>query len=596
MKKKGGGKQYISSWGILGTTWWFFYFTSVLVLHATNTINLSLILTIGLAASILIPLPTTWPHVHAISFFRRSTTFLLSLVLLWHESALPDLATTWALLADPVRRFSKDFILQFIYQSFNPITFLAGLSLFLICLLSATYRLRTLLPAVVTASLLWAGFISVRGYTNHDVYAHTAPSSASGIAADLADSSNELTTSSTLARITTTDQTPTAFAAPQPPRNATPDERLDFIYQTEAARKPIVLSVSSTPDMDIVILQICSLGWEDLDAAHIDANPFFSQFDFIFTQFNSADSYSHTAAIRLLRGLCGLTDHDSLFRDAPQECYVLPSLRNLGYLTNTVFNHDGVYSGFTETVQRFGSIDAPIPVTSLYSTRIGFDGSPVYRDYDALSLWLQKRAGDNQPHALFYNSIYLHAGDHEAADKDWWKRTNEANYNTAVTTMTGDLIHFFDDIKTTGRKTIVVLVGEHGAALKKTPLQLQAIREIPLPGITIVPAAVKIFGPGFNDRSRGLMLTNNQPVSYTGLYTLINRLLLSSPTSPSLVSSSIFSRLPESLFFATGDKGIAIQDTTKFWHRNGSRPFEVLPSFVTIPKAKLSTLFTPVAP
>lgn len=595
MEKRGVGRHYISSWGILGTTWWFFYFISVLALHATDTINLNLVLTIGLAASILVPLPTTLPHVRAISFLRKSLCFALSITLLWHESTLPDLATTWALLTDPVRRFSKDFILQFIYQSFNPIPFLAGLSLFFSCLLSATYRLRTLLPAVVTTSLLWAGFISISGYTSHQLYAHTTPPSTFDTTNNLTDSSNELTTSSTLALTTTTDQTTTTFAALQPPRSATPDERLDFMYQTEAARKPIVLSVSSTPDTDIVILQICSLGWEDLDIARVDANPFFSQFDFIFTQFNSADSYSHTAAIRLLRGLCGLTDHDSLFRDAPNVCYVLPSLRNLGYLTDTVFNHDGVYSGFTETVQRFGAIDTPIPVTNLDSTRVGFDGSPVYRDYDALSLWLQKRAADPQPHALFYNSIYLHAGNHEVANKNWWKKTSEASYFTATNELTDDLTHFFNDLKDSGRKTIVILIGEHGASLKKTPLQIQTVREVPLPGITIVPAAVKLFGPGFNDRSRGLMLTNSQPVSYTGLYTLINRLLAAAPTSPSLVSSSIFSRLPESLFFATGDKGIAIQDTNKFWHKNGNRPFETLPSFVTIPKPKLSTLFTPVA-
>jgi hypothetical protein len=77
---------------------------------------------------------------------------------------------------------------------------------------------------------------------------------------------------------------------------------LNRFYQQEAENR-IVFSKPTTP-FDIIILQTCSLGWEDLNEAKIDPRSFFSQFDFLFTNFNSTTfAQSHTRRATLLASL-----------------------------------------------------------------------------------------------------------------------------------------------------------------------------------------------------------------------------------------------------------------------------------------------------
>ena len=92
---------------------------------------------------------------------------------------------------------------------------------------------------------------------------------------------------------------------------------------------------------DIILVQICSLAWDDLKVAKVLNNPLLSHFDYLFTNFSGVVSYSGPAAIRLLRANCGQTSHADLYKPAPQDCYLLSALQQGGYTPQVALNHDG---------------------------------------------------------------------------------------------------------------------------------------------------------------------------------------------------------------------------------------------------------------
>ena len=77
----------------------------------------------------------------------------------------------------------------------------------------------------------------------------------------------------------------------------------DAFYEKEkerAVKMPEALPEDFTP-FGIVIVNICSLSDDDLNATAMAAHPVFRRFDLRFESFNSATSYSTPASMRLLR-------------------------------------------------------------------------------------------------------------------------------------------------------------------------------------------------------------------------------------------------------------------------------------------------------
>ena len=87
---------------------------------------------------------------------------------------------------------------------------------------------------------------------------------------------------------------------------------------------------------------------------------------------------------------------------------------------------------------------------------------------------------------------------------------------------------------------VLVLVPEHGAALRGDKMQISGMREIPSPRITLVPTAVKLIGlqkpPAAEGAPAGTAppapLVVDQPMSYIGLFTLLGDWLADSPYAP----------------------------------------------------------------
>ncbi|MDE2313134.1 MAG: cellulose biosynthesis protein BcsG [Elusimicrobia bacterium] len=296
-----------------------------------------------------------------------------------------------------------------------------------------------------------------------------------------------------------------------------------FYAQQAKEWVPFPSGTVSSPPFDIVFIHICSLAWDDLKVIH-ETNPqFLDDANIVFTDFNSATSYSAPAALRLSRAPCGQVAHDALYRPWPPQCDLWTQLRVAGYRTYAQLNTAPAYYGMAAELKKYAGLDWPGKVDGLPVQMLSFDGQPVYANKPVLDRWLAKRQQDGEPRAaLFYNTITLHTGGHEDVS-DWWKEPALDEYSQAFSSLDRDLVAFEYELARDGRSTAVVIVPEHGAALRGTRIQAAQLRDIPLPRITEVPVAVRFIGPLF--RNAPAKITVPAPSSYLALAKLLSDLI-----------------------------------------------------------------------
>jgi len=278
---------------------------------------------------------------------------------------------------------------------------------------------------------------------------------------------------------------------------------------------------------DIIILQICSLSWDDLDAAKAKNHPLLNHFDYLFSNFSSAASYSGPAAIRLLRADCGQNAHKDLYSPAPPSCDIYPALAQAGYTPQVLLNHDGRFDDFIGDVTRNIGIPGIKPFAN-ENAAVGmqsFDGSPIRDDFAVLSSWWQARAAIKGPVALYYNSISMHDGNHLPNSN----LSSLESYPQRVNTLMTEIDQFANLIASSGRRAVLVFIPEHGAALRGEPGQIAGLRDIPTPHIINIPVGVKLVGfPGAHPP----MQVINTPSSYLALAQMLANMVANSPFKP----------------------------------------------------------------
>lgn len=474
-------------------SYWSLYFLAKVGLHFSGKIAFQWGWNLLLAAWLFWPLESAaWRRA------RLALALPAAVVLFYRESFLPTPQRVWSQLGS-LKGFSADYMLELVQRVVKP-TDVAAVVAVLLLYSALAKRIRFSSIALLAIASVPVAVLMQPG------------AGGAGGAAGLA-----------LAPVAQPG-TPVAAAVAVA---SDPDSQLKAFYATESQRKLALSAGGQTPPFDLIVLNVCSLSWDDMEFVGMKDHPLMQRFDAVFTQFNSASSYSGPSMIRLMHGTCGQLPQKAMYGSLDPQCYTFPSLEKIGYRTAGLLNHDGIYEDYGKSVEKFGGMAGKIFDSSKAPVLMqAFDGVPIHSDQALLSQWWKDRLNQgDQPVALFYNTISLHDGNRVPG---YTSRSSVDTFKPRLTQLLADFDKFFTELESTGRPVVVMLMPEHGAALRGDKLQISGMREIPGPRITLVPVGIKIIGGTAPAPGQGPVLVD-QPISYFGMFTLINDLMSNSP-------------------------------------------------------------------
>ena len=267
------------------------------------------------------------------------------------------------------------------------------------------------------------------------------------------------------------------------------------------ARFPIGLSEKDTP-FDILLLSICSVSNDDLAVSQLDQHPLFKEVNIRIDSFNAATAYSGPALLRLLNGACGQPSHSELYGERRPECEIMTRLGTLGYSQRLLMDHSGEYDNFLQSMRDKAGVTATLD-NAKYPTRyMGFDDEEIADSLAVLRHWqrtqVKSKAGRT---ATLINFIALHDGNRLPG------RGRAEPFKPRAQEMFDNIRTFLRELERSGRKTMVVIVPEHGAAVRGDKIQVPRLRDIPTMRISRVPVMVKFVG---------LKGMPNEPIHVTG--------------------------------------------------------------------------------
>ncbi len=480
-------------------SFWAFYFLAKTALHFTGHLHMQWLPNLLLA--IWVFWPVRKPHWLRL---RTLAGIVCAVLLLYAESGLPSLERAFSqahLLAGFSTRYTLELIGRLV--SWQLLLGLAA-ALAVYVLLSARIRFATFAILGILGVGLQAAWQTTQQPRN-------------GMAAAAA-------------------SVPMGTGGPAGNTTLTPDSMLTAFFDREQQRKVVLQHPASA--FDVVVLHVCSLAWDDMTHVGLAEHPFMTQAQMVFSQFNSASSYSGPASLRLLHGMCGQATHEGLYQGLDRSCYVFPALEGVGYQAQGLLNHDGVYDNFAKELEERGGLGGKLQSNQgAPAAYRSFDNSTIFSDYGTLHQWLEKRkALDSQaPVALYYNSITLHDGVHAP---DASASNSIATYKPRLQQLLDDFARFTQELNASGRPTVLIMLPEHGANLRGDSMQIPGMREIPTPRITLVPTLVYLLNTPNPPEPQ---VRVDKPVSYVDLFTLLNGMFQNSPFqagSPSLEARS----------------------------------------------------------
>lgn len=461
---------------------WNLYFLVKFFLYSRGDISFDLVANLAFFAFLAVSFQIKW-----LTYLKQSISVVVGAALLYHDSWLPPISRLTK-QAENVQDFSFAYFAEIATRVIS-VDILLGLFVLVVVYWYSVKWIRYTSISVV-------GFIYVYWLSTTTV-------------------TDTLSTPVVVNNQSTKKQVPVAVSSSSPQK--TFDQQLDDFYQQQTQLKSQFPTNFNGQPFDVVVLNICSLATADLDAIGVRPRDLFDNFDILFSNFNSATSYSGPAAIRLLRASCGQTPQDQLFKPVAKECQLFSNLSQLGYNTSVALNHDGHFDDFIGLIKQYGGVSVPnLDFSQFQAAQYGFDGKPIYSDAAILSNWLESHKNTKQPRALYYNTISLHDGNQLAGRS---RMNSLKSYPIRQQHLFSDIDDFISQLEREGRNVLLMVVPEHGAALEGDKLQFAGLREIPSPSIVSVPTAVKFIGPdvkhsGLNDVQ--------QTMSYFSLSELIN--------------------------------------------------------------------------
>lgn len=484
-----------------GLSGWNFYFLVKFGLLWAGYLNFHAMQNLVFMAFLLFPLPNRRLHK-----WRNWIAIPIGFALFWHDTWLPGPESIMS-QGSQIAGFSADYMWDLVTRFINW-QMVGAFFVLLVAWLFLTQWIRV--TVFVVAAMVWLNLITLVG-PSFSLFPGGQPT-------------NTVTTTggTAAATVATAGNTPVVGDIPAqtaPPTSANLNAWLSSFYQSEEKRStkfPDALPADAQP-FELLVINICSLSNADIEAAGLMQHPLWSHFDIRFTNFNSATSYSGPAAIRLLRASCGQASHTNLYQPAGNQYYLFDNLSKLGFAQQLMLDHNGVFGGFLKEIRDNGGVQSPLMDQSkLPINLLSFDGSPVYDDLAVLKRWQESEGqGAEKRTATFFNILPLHDGNH------YQGQSKTADYKARAQKLFDELDTFFTELEKSGRKVMVVVVPEHGAALQGDKMQVSGLRDIPSPSITHVPAAVKFFG--MKAPHQGAPIVIDQPSSYLAVSELVAR-------------------------------------------------------------------------
>ncbi|HDT6494215.1 TPA: cellulose biosynthesis protein BcsG [Klebsiella pneumoniae] len=518
---------------------WNFYFLVKFALLWAGYLNFHPMLNLVFLAFLLVPIPREKLH-----RIRHWIAIPLGFALFWHDTWLPGPESIFS-QGSQIAGFSASYIWDLIVRFINW-SMVGAFFVLLVLWLFISQWLRV--TVFVSAMVVWLAVSPL--LPAFTLWSSGQPTTAAATTAQANTGANAAAgAASSPANSDIPPQT-------EPPTSANLTNWLNAFYAAEQKRKmpfPDQLPADAQP-FDLLVINICSLSWSDIEAAGLMDHPLWKHFDIVFKNFNSATSYSGPAAVRLLRASCGQLSHTNLYQPSGADCYLFENLAKLGFNQQLMLGHNGLFGDFLKELRSLGGMQSPLmDQTGLPVSLQAFDGSPVYEDLAVLNRWLKtEEASSNPRNATFYNTLPLHDGNHFPG------QSKTADYKVRAQKLFDDLDNFFTELEKSGRKVMVVVVPEHGGALKGDKMQVSGLRDIPSPSITNVPTAVKFFG--MKAPHEGAPIIIDQPSSYLAVSELVVRALDGKMFSEDSVNwQQYVANLPQSAAVSENANAIVIQ-------------------------------------
>jgi cellulose synthase operon protein YhjU len=510
---------------------WNLYFLAKFALLWFGYLNFHALPNLVFMAFLLMPIPSQRLH-----RWRHYLAIPIGIALFYHDTWLPGINSILS-QGSQLAGFSAQYLLELINRFINWQMIGAAFVLFIAYLFVAQWVRVTVFTV---AALVWLNIVNIAG---------PAVSLLPAASTAAAGGANTPATSAPAA----------GDAAPVdslPPTSANLTAYLNQFYEREKGRAtafPTALPADAQP-FDLLVINICSLAWADMDAVNLQNHPLWSKMDIMFDNFNSATAYSGPAAIRLLRASCGQLSHHDLYQPVNQQCYLFDNLAKLGFKEQLMLDHSGVFGNFLKELREQGGMQAPLMSQAGVGNELtSFDGEPIYNDLELLTRWLdqQQKGGDGRT-ATFFNVIPLHDGNRFVGSN------KSADYQPRAQKLFDQLNTFLDQLEKSGRKVVVVIVPEHGAALVGDKMQMSGLRDIPSPNITHTPVGIKLVG--MKAPHQGGPLQIKTPSSYLALSELVSRLVDGKVFSESSVDwQTLTQGLPQTPVISENDNAIVMQ-------------------------------------
>ncbi|MDI3444407.1 cellulose biosynthesis protein BcsG [Serratia marcescens] len=510
---------------------WNLYFLAKFALLWFGYLNFHALPNLVFMAFLLMPIPSQRLH-----RWRHYLAIPIGIALFYHDTWLPGINSILS-QGSQLAGFSAQYLLELINRFINWQMIGAAFVLFIAYLFVAQWVRVTVFTV---AALAWLNIVNIAG---------PAVSLLPAASTAAAGGANTPATSAPAA----------GGAAPAdslPPTSANLTAYLNQFYEREKGRAtafPATLPADAQP-FDLLVINICSLAWADMEAVNLQNHPLWSKMDIMFDSFNSATAYSGPASIRLLRASCGQLSHHDLYQPVNQQCYLFDNLAKLGFKQQLMLDHSGVFGNYLKELREQGDMQAPLMSQAGIGNELtSFDGEPIYNDLELLTRWLdqQQKAGDART-ATFLNVIPLHDGNRFVGSN------KSADYQPRAQKLFDQLNTFLDQLEKSGRKVVVVIVPEHGAALVGDKMQMSGLRDIPSPNITHTPVGIKLVG--MKAPHQGSPLQIKTPSSYLALSELVSRLVDGKVFSESSVDwQALTQGLPQTPVISENDNAIVMQ-------------------------------------